>query len=620
MVLRWCAVIASGILLGLSQPLVVEYFGPTPVDATGLSGLFCLIGYVPLFLALKGQAPGRTFLLVFATSLLQFSIIFYWIFFPLHVFGRVGVLPSVALCLLLAAESACFIAAGATISQLIISRLKWPAWLCYALCLCSAEYLRNYLPFGGFPWGSVGSALATVPLLRQSAAVVGVYGLAFLVLLINGAIASLWLERNGKAKMIPVACGALVLLSMTVFGAIRIARWDAEKKIDSITISLLQGNVEQGIKNHQALYAEEILDRYAALQERAVAAGAQLVVWPESAFPLRIQQSARGVSSLKTGGAATIIGAISYERGISSNSAFGLNPQGEVVGRYDKRHRVPFGEYVPWPFKGIVDKVVPGVGAWNPGEGYAPITISLADGQQVVVGITVCYEGVFPEISRALVNNGAQILVNMTNDAWYGVSSASYQHLMMYVLRSVETGRYNARATNTGVSAFVDPTGRVFDATPLYQQAIVNRQIALVNDKTPYLAIGDLVPKLCMLLSFLGLTRALLGQKFLGRRRKVGNWVLGLGGSLLASCSMIILIISDNLEENQATQAVVTLFFGMSLFFGAFSGKKWGSLLLRWVGGTVAVLSLALAWLEGPVFLIYFFVGVTVFLFGFKQH
>lgn len=579
----WLALISSGLLLGLSQPLAIEYFGATPIDSTGLSGLLCFIGYLPFLVVVKDQSPRRAFLYAFILTVIQYSISLYWINIPLHVFGNINIFLSMALSLLLSAEIAAVLGFAAYIAQYIYKKLRWPQYVIYALCFCAAEYIRNYWPFSGFPWGSSGSSLATVPLLRQFAAAVGVYGLAFFVVYVNGALATIWTKKTWKARFAPLSTAALILFSMTFFGHMRLREFAAQSDNAKIKVALLQGNIEQGIKNHQYVYAEEISARYLKLQQQAQAAGAQLIIWPESSLPLRISQNVQQISPLNSITVPAMVGAVSFGTQVAkdgsieryfSNSAFALEPGGVIKGRYDKRHRVPFGEYVPWPLQNIANQVVPGIGAWHPGQSYKPLTLTLNDGRSISLGITVCYEGVFPEISRALANEGAQILVNMTNDAWYGVSSATYQHLMMYSLRSIETNRYYARATNTGVSAFVDPTGAVFNSTPLYQEAMVIKEISPLSEPTLYMLFGDVVPWACEITVFFAYAAALLGPNFLRRRRSVLAWVIGSLGAILAASAALCLFLMNFPEEQEVTKASAVLLIGLVLFFKAFRSKK----------------------------------------------
>jgi len=159
------------------------------------------------------------------------------------------------------------------------------------------------------------------------------------------------------------------------------------------------------------------------------------------------------------------------------NSAFLLRPDGVPAGRYDKVHLVPYGEYVPlrkiFPFIG---KLVVGVGDFRPGEGFHPIR-----GEGWNLGVLICYEGIFPEAARAYKREGATLLVNITNDAWFGRTSAPYQHLSMTVFRAVETRLYLVRAANTGISAIVDPAGKILSRTPIFERAVLKGEVKIID-------------------------------------------------------------------------------------------------------------------------------------------
>jgi apolipoprotein N-acyltransferase len=209
------------------------------------------------------------------------------------------------------------------------------------------------------------------------------------------------------------------------------------------------------------------------------------VIWPETATPFYFMDdkilSDMMIEKIKTKGAHFIIGSPSYAAGKKSlifhNSAYLVSPQGQTRGKYDKVHLVPFGEYVPlkrWlPF---IDKLVAQVGDFKPGK--KGNTFSWEDRK---VGMLICYEAIFPGLARAMVQNGAELLVNITNDAWFGRTSAAFQHLSMAVFRAVENRRYLARAANTGISGFVDPCGRIISPTSLFQEAAVLEQISLLK-------------------------------------------------------------------------------------------------------------------------------------------
>jgi apolipoprotein N-acyltransferase len=175
------------------------------------------------------------------------------------------------------------------------------------------------------------------------------------------------------------------------------------------------------------------------------------------------------------------------------NTAYILKPDGTLSGSYDKVHLVPYGEYVPlrrfFPFIG---KLAAGVGDFKPGKGYYPLTL---DGHRL--GILICYEGILPEAARDYKRRKVELLVNITNDAWFGRTSAPYQHLSMTVFRAIENRLYLVRAANTGISAIVDPTGKILSHTGIFERTTLKGDVKMIDEKTFYAAYGDLFVYLC---------------------------------------------------------------------------------------------------------------------------
>jgi apolipoprotein N-acyltransferase len=180
------------------------------------------------------------------------------------------------------------------------------------------------------------------------------------------------------------------------------------------------------------------------------------------------------------------------------------------LGKYDKVHLVPYGEYVPlkrfFPFLG---KIVEAVGNFESGEKGQVLSLNTEK-----LGVLICFEVIFPGLARAMAQNGAQLLVNITNDAWFGTSSAPYQHLSMAVFRAVENHRAVARAANTGISAFIDPVGRLLDETPLFRQAVRTRAMPVMDQKTFYTSYGDLFAIGCVLMTLVLCIRAFRNRSF----------------------------------------------------------------------------------------------------------
>ncbi|MBI5810560.1 MAG: apolipoprotein N-acyltransferase, partial [Deltaproteobacteria bacterium] len=233
-----------------------------------------------------------------------------------------------------------------------------------------------------------------------------------------------------------------------------------------------------------------------------------LIVWPETAVPFYLGRGGPSDASVgdiaKEAGSYILTGSPSYNynqmaaKGEYFNSAYLFSPEGVVAGRYDKIHLVPFGEYVPMHrFLPFINKLTAGVGDFKAGPGPIPISSALGP-----IGVIICYEAIFPEISRGLVRNGAALLVNITNDAWFGRSSAPYQHFEMSVLRAVENRSYLVRAANTGISAVVDPAGRVRKESRIFETAVLSDTVGLRQGPLAfYTAYGDVFAYGCILLS-----------------------------------------------------------------------------------------------------------------------
>jgi len=279
----------------------------------------------------------------------------------------------------------------------------------------------------------------------------------------------------------------------------------------SLRIALLQGNIPQDVKwsrdfRDRTMAIYDRLSRQAAKESNASSGGRlDLLVWPESAVPFFFQdepQQADKVRRLAQELAVSILlGSPAHEsrNGQSSffNSAYMITPDGTTAGRADKLHLVPFGEYVPWGrFFPFISKIVEGIGDFVPGE-----TARVLPAGGIKLGTMICYEAIFPDIARRYVANGARIMVNITNDAWFGRSSAPYQHLAMAAFRAVETRTPLVRAANTGITAFVDQNGHIKTMTGLFTEDYRIVTVVPGSGESLYLRIGDLPAWLCILIS-----------------------------------------------------------------------------------------------------------------------
>ena len=279
----------------------------------------------------------------------------------------------------------------------------------------------------------------------------------------------------------------------------------------------------------------------------------------------------------------------------------------KIVGRFDKSHLVPFGEYIPWPVAGIVSQFVGTTS--EPGDGLHPIALDV-NGRTISVATTICYEGAFPEITRDLANEGAEVMFNVTNDAWYGISSMAHQHLALYSLRAIESGRAIARVANTGISAWIDSRGRVHDATPMYETTSVVADVPLVTGTTPFRVLGEWVAMpsmlVILLLWFIAITKP-------GRRPRA-PLELGVAAIAFAQVGIAMLPIYAPSEKMMTIRTLVVI-AGLLVGLGAYSGRPWGRRAQQIVGVVAAVLLTPGVVLGAPVALAFelFFVGAGIF-------
>jgi apolipoprotein N-acyltransferase len=300
------------------------------------------------------------------------------------------------------------------------------------------------------------------------------------------------------------AAVATVLVALTAgYGFWRIG--DITSRLEPIprhTVALIQGNIDQSIK-WEPSFQNETVRIYRDLSLQAAKERPRLIVWPETATPFMFQNRdglrEAVIDVAKSTGAYLLFGSPSYTRRDGElrfqNSAFVLSPAGETIGKYDKVHLVPYGEYVPLrPLFPFIEKLAVGVGDFLAGPGFEPVA---AGGERV--GVLICYEGIFPEIGRAWGRSNASLLVNITNDAWFGMTSAPFQHLSMTVFRAVENRLYVVRAANTGVSAIIDATGRITAQTDLFERTFLTGPVPMHRSGSFYTQYGDLFIFFCMI-------------------------------------------------------------------------------------------------------------------------
>jgi len=493
--------ILSGIITGLVFPTM---FGKFVLPNLGFLAWFSLI---PLFVVIYNQRPRKTFLLTFIAGCVYFSISLYWLYNALSRYGGLPPYTSVGVLFLLILLQSFLISIGPFLVSIIRSKIKIPALILLPVAWVAAELLRNYFPFGGFSWNNLAYSQAGYPEFIQTADIFGIYGIVFLIVVVNQFFAELIIGW-GKASRLHLG---IKFVSVFVLFSLFIAYgWYSLETIEKhsptqekISVALVQGNIPQENKWDQE-YLEGNLKQYSNYMKLIANSNIRLAVWPESSYPflvpLTVEKFRHETLGLKGKGAEgpwVLFGAISKDgmtkKNTMYNSAILVDNDGYIFDRYHKKHLVPFGEYVPLrKLLFFAEKLVANVGDFIPGKKYRAMEV---DGYKV--GPLICYEDVFPEIARLETIDGANILVNMTNDAWYGWTSAARQHLAMSIFRAVENRRYMLRATNTGISAVIDSRGIPEITSDMFVQSFIATSVPLLSGLTIYDKIGDLFAYIC---------------------------------------------------------------------------------------------------------------------------
>ena len=486
--------VISGILLILSQP---------PFNLGHISW-FCLI---PLFIALNGKTLRQSLLYGFITGIVYFLGILYWVFpimMPVTILG--GTLLVIYLSLFFAVFSLLF--------RLITSRYP-DSPLRYVLCASflwvSFEYLRT-IGVLGFPWGLIAYSQWKNTTLIQIADITGVYGISFVVALFNAALAYLIYQYRPPFEVKRLSAKGMTPLSIFLIGVIIFVFFygmraisvyepliEIEKK--KVDIALIQGNIDQSKKwDHN--YLGESLGIYMGMTGELKSIP-DLIVWPETAITVSLNENkfleeavCKFARSTKT---FFLSGVQETEEGKYFNRAILITPDGNALGKYDKIHLVPFSEATPYFFKWIfpfLKKVIPGED-FTKGKEYTVFNSPLGN-----FSCCICFESIFPQEIRRFTKNGAQFLINLTNDAWFGKTGAPYQHFAINVFRAVENRMEIARAANSGISGYINMIGQPQYVTSIFTRCVIYSKLKLRTTQTIYTRFGDVFSWICLIASF----------------------------------------------------------------------------------------------------------------------
>jgi len=457
------SVISSGLLLAAAFPNLNFY-------------LLAWVALVPLLLVMHR----RPFLSGFLVGTVFFAAVLYWLNIVMTTYGGLQPVFSLLAYLFLITYLAFYFGLATWLACRLETLLKLPYLFTLPPIWVALEYLRGWL-FTGFPWAVIGYSQQDFSLAIQSCDVTGIYGVAWFGVVVTLAIC----------------------ISHFGYGAWREAQ-PLEQREEQLRVALIQGNIDQAQK-WAADKRELSVGRYRDLSLEAMKSYPDLLIWPEAATPFFLQEKSKLSAQVriltKQLNIPLLVGSPSYRQAEGGgyqyfNSAFLFSAEGKELGRSYKKHLVPFGEYVPLgSVLGFINKLVSGVGDFSAGE----ITPLPLDNHSL--GVLICYEAIFPELARNYVQRGSDLLVNLTNDAWFGRSSAPWQLLGMTRFRAIENRIWIARVANTGVSALISPAGRVTLAGPIFVPLHLVGDVGLGAEATFYTRFGDVFAYICLVIS-----------------------------------------------------------------------------------------------------------------------
>jgi apolipoprotein N-acyltransferase len=520
------------------------------------------VALLPLLVALgrvprgfERPRPFRTFLLGWLTGITYFWGTLYWLIDVMVVFGGLAYILAVILAGLLILYLALFPAVFAVIVGYARRQLGVGALLIAPAVWTATEVARGYF-LTGFPWVPLGNSQVTVLPIAQLASVIGVYGLSALVAapaaaaaygIHHGSDESYFRSRSRSrmserlAQWSALGSVSLLIAIVALWGQSRVDASELLRQGSPLKVGIVQGNIAQQNK-WQATWRDRILSSYLEMSQKVARDGASLIVWPEASMPFLFEEDPMRAAMVRQvardTGTFMLLGGDQVERRRVPNtkdrwfnSAFLLRPDGGVSGTYKKMQLVPFGEYVPFahiftfagPIIESVDNFTAGervevlrfngntsgtsaMQASSGTNGHAPRALALSTG--------ICYEAVFPNLALEAVRAGSQLLTTITNDAWYGTSSAPYQHFEQASMRAIEQGRYLVRSANTGISGVVDPYGRVIVRSELFVPAALTAEVRLLEPWTLYARIGDAFAYACVTLTVLTFLVSLRAQPY----------------------------------------------------------------------------------------------------------
>ncbi|MFC2163482.1 apolipoprotein N-acyltransferase [Acidobacteriota bacterium] len=492
-------VVASGFITALTFPKINLLF-------------FSWISLIPLLFVLAKKKPGQAFLLGLLGGSAFYATLLYWIpSVPAH-YGNLSIPLSILIYAIFVLVLALFWAVfGFLFAFINRTYPKFIFILAPFLWVCT-EYIVTHL-FTGFPWGLLGYGQIKNLYFIQMASVTGVYGLSFVIVLFQSSFV---FSMKSRTKSPFFAALALVLL-IHVAGFVSMNPTTMDS--DSFSASVIQGNVSSDIiwNELSSQEIEDIFDRHLELSHEAYLTGSRFIVWPEFSVPLCFscpygiyqEFKDRLFRFVSETGCTLLLGTNEKKESAGEtryyNTALVLKPD-LTFKHYFKIHLVPFGEYTPYrKIFSFISSVTHAIGDVTPGKEQ-----KLLDYEGVQFGTPICFEIIFPDLVRKFAKNGANFLVTITNDGWYGRSAAPYQHFAIAAMRAVENHRYLLRSATTGISGIIDPYGRILHTSELMTQTFLTDMIRPQTKTTFYTQYGDVLPYASLTLTVIFLILAVV--------------------------------------------------------------------------------------------------------------
>lgn len=508
------------IFLSISSGLLLIFAFP-PFNISGLA----FIGLVPLLVVLKlEERLLKSFIFSFLTGITFFGGLLFWISKI-----RIYQVPEWMLVIgwiLVTLILGIYIGIFGLIVKFFDTKIKFFKVLFPGIVWVSIEFIRSIFPFGGFPWGILGYSQYQNLMLIQIVDITGVFGISFLILFVNSTIATIFLQfrvyseiklQRLKAKeyplqipisryfRIPVAlyfC-LLMIISCYVYGFIVMQKG---LPVGDLKVAIIQSNIGIEQSWNWSTTRNEILHMLTRLTKQAGIHRPSLTIWTETAILDSPQHSAflRNIifSLAKDMHTHLLVGApyIEFEKGNTRyyNSAFLFSDTGEIIDRYDKIYLVPCGEMLPLEdVLPTLRKLIPQAGYYSPGK---KLTVFQKPAR---FNVLICFEGIFGDLTRRFVKNGAEFIINITNDAWSRVPASYYQHFTMGIFRAIENKVYLLRAGNTGISAIITPYGNIKEILNIGEEGVIISEISPMNKKTFYTKYGDIFAHSCLITTLL---------------------------------------------------------------------------------------------------------------------